>query len=276
MNNLSPALVERPDLDRFLYLNGRLPRCGETPQPWEYKGWLTPYLLFGDSLPAMRWNWFYGVREAGTISKVSGPIPRLHFGEPAADATRTIKRCLEIIEYRSGAWNAMREFIDWLCFALALGDERPALSESVNEALYKEFNLNPLLAAPSDYLGYAICERRGNGWNPNAFYPTPHPVCEMMILMQMTGADLSATVSDPCVGTGRMLLHASNYSLRLYGCDIDELMCKCTKINGALYAPWLVRPLPDAFFDKQPEPVREVVLDSRGQALLFNDSRIVR
>ena len=31
-------------------------------------------------------------------------------------------------------------------------------------------------------------------------------------------------VLDPCVGTGRMLLHASNYSYLLYGCDIDPLV----------------------------------------------------
>ena len=52
------------------------------------------------------------------------------------------------------------------------------------------------------------------------------------------------TVMDPCVGTGRMLLAASNHSYRLYGCDINPTVIKATLINGFLYAPWLVRPFP--------------------------------
>lgn len=52
------------------------------------------------------------------------------------------------------------------------------------------------------------------------------------------------TVLGPCVGTERMLLHASNHSLRLYGMDIDGTFCKATLVNGYLWAPWLVRPIP--------------------------------
>jgi hypothetical protein len=53
---------------------------------------------------------------------------------------------------------------------------------------------------------------------------------------------------DPCLGTGRMLLHASNYSLRLYGQDINETCVKASLVNGYLYAPWMVKPFP--FLDR--------------------------
>ncbi|MBK8277245.1 MAG: hypothetical protein IPK92_15865 [Nitrospira sp.] len=52
----------------------------------------------------------------------------------------------------------------------------------------------------------------------------------------------SEKIMDPCCGTGRMLLHASNISLRLYGMDIDPLVTLIAKINGALYVPWLAYP----------------------------------
>src|SRR5207249_1007009 len=39
------------------------------------------------------------------------------------------------------------------------------------------------------------------------------------------------------------LLHASNHSFRLYGMDIDGMLCQATLVNGYLYSPWLVRPL---------------------------------
>ena len=54
------------------------------------------------------------------------------------------------------------------------------------------------------------------------------------------------SVCDPCVGSGRMLLHASNLSLNLWGQDIDSLAIAMCKINGALYAPWLSFPFSPA------------------------------
>ena len=29
-------------------------------------------------------------------------------------------------------------------------------------------------------LGQHLAERKGKGWNPNSFFPTPHTVCEFM------------------------------------------------------------------------------------------------
>jgi hypothetical protein len=66
--------------------------------------------------------------------------------------------------------------------------------------------------------------------------------------MVIDGDAREKPVCDPCVGTGRMLLAASNYSYRLYGCDIDGTVIKATLINGYLYAPWLVKPFP--FLDR--------------------------
>ena len=43
-----------------------------------------------------------------------------------------------------------------------------------------------------------------------------------------------------------MLLLASNVSLSLYGIEVDALVRTACLINGALYAPWLAFPLPDA------------------------------
>ena len=40
-----------------------------------------------------------------------------------------------------------------------------------------------------------------------------------------------------------MLLHTSNYSVCLYGQDINPVCVKATLVNGYLYAPWLALPL---------------------------------
>jgi hypothetical protein len=55
------------------------------------------------------------------------------------------------------------------------------------------------------------------------------------------------SIADPAgSGTGRMLLLASNVSLSLYGIEVDALVRTACLINGALYAPWLAFPFPNA------------------------------
>jgi hypothetical protein len=153
-----------------------------------------------------------------------------------------------------GGWSDLRTLLDWLSWGLGLTSEEPQLTEQVNEKLYRQVNIGPLLEQPWDYLGDFVSMGKAKGWNPTAFFPTPHPVVELMVRMTMhdtkkDGRDpRTYTVCDPCVGSGRMLLHASNYSFCLFGQDIDPLCVTMCKINGALYAPWLSFPLPDSFF----------------------------
>jgi hypothetical protein len=117
-----------------------------------------------------------------------------------------------------------------------------------------------LLERPHDYLGAYIAEGKARGWSPTGFYPTPHNVVECMVRMTMhdtsaEGRDSRLTsVCDPCVGSGRMLLHASNYSLCLFGQDIDPLAVAMCKVNGALYAPWLSFPLPASIIGAKVPP----------------------
>ena len=73
-------------------------------------------------------------------------------------------------------------------------------------------------------------------------------VCVCMTQMNFAdGMRRDQTVCDPALGTGRMLLTASNYSYRLYGMDINQTVIKASLINGYLYAPWMVKPFP--FFE---------------------------
>src|SRR5262249_8015129 len=142
--------------------------------------------------------------------------------------------------------------LDWLGWALSLHHEQPQLTEQVQEKLYREVNVGPLLATPYDYLGECVAMGKAKGWNPTGFFPTPHSVVQLMVRMTMTdvgkdGRDpRTYRVCDPCVGSGRMLLHASNMTISLWGQDIDPLAIAMCKINGALYAPWLAFPLPDS------------------------------
>jgi N-6 DNA Methylase len=127
------------------------------------------------------------------------------------------------------------------------------------------------------------------GWNPTGFFPTPHSVVEMMVRMTLQeqakdGQEpRTRSVCDPAVGSGRMLLHASNLTLNLWGQDIDPMAVTMCKINGALYAPWLSFPLPASILGTTVEasPLARSVseasgailplfrVDDRAQGLLF-------
>lgn len=254
---------ERHLLD-FLMIEARLPFASDEIKPWDYQGWLLPYIILGNAARpdvVNRWRWWAACLMNDRL--IDEPIPHIHFqsefGLGAKDAFKIIDRCLEIIgRGTGGSWSSFNDFIEWLAWGCGVGDEKPNFSDRTNKELYETFNLEPFLTRPLDYLGEHLAERKGKGWNPNAFFPTPHTVCEFMTQINFIdvrcddGAIDSRmmTVCDPALGTGRQLMHASNFSVRLYGTDIDRLVVKICLINGALFVPWMSFPFPNRWFEQ--------------------------
>ncbi len=296
MESLVPlaGVSDAPDINAFVLQTGRLPKIGDQIAPWQYRGWLLYQVQFADLHPMLPGRWTHYLRTLEMGRLLDEPIPRVEFVLGNLDAGRQMfEHCLRLIHREDYSWTSFNRLVDWLAWGLAVSREVPPLKEETHEALYRTFNLEPLLLNPHDYLGWMLAERHSNGWNPNAFFPTPHPVVECMTQMMMAGREPSnnsdprlETVMDPCVGTGRMLLHASNYSYCLYGCDIDPLVAMITRINGALYAPWLAFPFPKEVLgvpvplpppaplpvpDEYKPAIGETLFrcDDRGQGLLF-------
>lgn len=245
-----------PDLRAFIDRKHRLPHLGDTPAPWNYRGWLLWYVIELHALvPAVADRWGYHLRtlEAGRL--LDEPIPQIVFGPPDNKVFSLLHDWSKLIGYDCGGWTDFHTLLDWLCWSLAVSQEQPRLNDEVNEKLYRSVNLVPLLEKPYDYLGQHVASSKARGWNPTAFYPTPHAVVECMVRMTMHDSKnddrdpRSYSVCDPCCGSGRMLLHASNLSLNLHGQDIDPLAVAMSMINGALYAPWLSFPLPASILE---------------------------
>lgn len=285
---LQPVLKGKTVYD-FLFEHGRLPQLDLQERPYSYRGWIQPYLQGWEAQlrqEESRYAYFFDLWMSDELG--DRPIPRLDFCDTQQNggaALKNIWQCISICD-ENGSWSGLTDFIYWLAFGLGVHREPSILSEPVQAKLYRTFNVKPWLEAPYDYLGDLLCERK-KGWNPAGFYPTPHSLCEMMTRMTFDDSrDCRAlTVNDPAVGTGRMLLHASNFSLRLSGNDIDPLCVAICKINGALYAPWLAFGLPDSLFAAATPPVPAavnpalavpdlvatppMVVNKRGQGLLF-------
>lgn len=244
---VEPEVAAPPNAFAFWAENNRLPHLGDPVAPWEHRGWLLPYVQLGHAvIPdcAERWPWWLA---AVHNRELPGPIPQMHFGTSVrSPSTKSLEACLRKIEGRWGSWESFRLFCEWLGWGLAVHNEAPKFEPELNEALYRTFDLEPWLRNPGDHLGDFIAEQRSSGWNPTAFYPTPHELIEAMLLFTIGGSEHEGnpfvTFFEPCCGTGRMFLHASNATLCMAGQDIDRLVVLITLINGALYVPWLAFP----------------------------------
>jgi hypothetical protein len=234
------------------------------------KGWLTPFLYEIESMFWGRWDYWARTIEAGEL--LDEPIPKIQFmldghytaehkdkagigpGRSTKDAEKMLSNCLD--HYRAYTVSArLSDFLEWLLWGFGDTDQedRPyRVDEKLNEHWYRTFNLGPMIKFPKDYFGDIYAEERNPDSNRRSgFFPTPHNVVEMMVRMTMEGDKghdgmdpRTMSVCEPCAGTGRMLMHASNYSVNLWGTDIDRTCVMACKVNGYLYIPWMVRPAP--------------------------------
>lgn len=238
---------------------GRLPRIGDDAPPWTVRGWLLPYVM--DLRPGARWRYWLDHVEAGRL--LDEPIPRLDFDAMAPrEGQRQLDRAAQLIGSREGFSGCATRLVEWLAWALHVTDDEPRLHPETAEGLYRTLDLAPLVTRPADYLGWLMSEY-GSRYDRQAsgFFPTPMGLSQLMAQLTFSGDEdaRARRVCDPCVGTGALLLAASNHSLRLCGQDINRtcvLACLC---QGMLYAPWLARPLPDSIFppDAPTEPAAD-------------------
>ncbi len=217
-------------------------------QPLKH-GWLLQFLLATDDFTWRRWSRWHEMMLAGKV--VGDSIPQIEWCI-SPHARKMIENSLNSITRYGGwqgwsSWQYFDYFLDWLLYGFGHAGHtdaprEPSGSEGASDRLYRTFNLETLLAFPSDYLGDILADNQFG--KHSGFFPTPMHVVELMVRMAIDGDAREKTVCDPCVGTGRMLMAASNYSYRLYGMDIDATVIKATLVNGYLYAPWLVKPFP--------------------------------
>lgn len=250
-----PHLTEQQRLShrahlRTSYIAKRPARADLTLERDIASGWGLGYLMPIDAALWGRWPYWLDALEARRPP--TGDIPQIEWeSEPAPATLRMLEHVLgELQDQGLGYYEAVRYLLEWLLWSF--GDERLDAREITWDAkcsiCYQLVDLGLLQLYPYDYWGYLLSEI-GHG-KRTAFYPTPLQVVEVMSRMTIAEAanddDTKALkVHDPCVGTGRFLLVASNYSLRLSGQDIDPMVLKGALVSGWLYAPWLVKPLPE-------------------------------
>ncbi|MGO4695579.1 N-6 DNA methylase [Paenibacillus sp. 2TAB26] len=227
---------------------------------FDKRGWLLPFLFTYDALLWGRWDYWLEIRQKGTITG-SGPIPQIEWADLGSARTLATKNMFTSCLSHHEA--TIDHFSDWLLWGLASTDEKPRISAKLNEHFYREFDLFLVLDNPTDYLSQVLCDETGKGYKSGlGYFPTPFPITRMMVEMTHGDGDPEEkkrqAVMDPCVGTGAMLLPASNYFLRGYAQDISGIAVKLCKIQMYFYAPWYASPGDVTGYDKMEVPIQLV------------------
>ena len=214
-------------------------------------GWLRGIYALTETIVLGRWKYWLDIRTLAATNREAckkfleeTEIPRISFNSNNI-VMSMLNKCIDNPYLRSlYKSDILALFTEWLLYGF--GDntvtELPkGITSQANEYWYKEFKGELLILYPDDYLGTMAAEL-GLGKN-QGYFPTPMHVVTLMAEMAMSGDKDNRkyeSVNDPCLGSGRMLLCASNYSLDLSGQDINPNIINVSKVNGYLYVPWMV------------------------------------
>ena len=257
--------LEVSELENYLtsvsyYRNEIIDHFGENPDYSKltirekiYPGMYFQPLIITDSLTTKRWEFWSEVLYTGNLLK---DIPQVDFmtnrGLEHEKVFKMLKNCIEI----SGVsrHKSFTDFVQYILYCLKPlnyyeGTKKEKL-EKANKLIsriddialkhyYEIFSLEAMLLYPGDYLGDLAAEYLGS--NGSEYYPTPNHIVEIMTKILMNDSkDKFNSVCDPCCGSSRMLLFASNNSLRVMGMDVNSDIINVSIVNSFLYVPWAV------------------------------------
>lgn len=254
----------------FTVANGHPPFVADSPPCWAYAGWLRFMVLQAEEMGAIEPRWHYVFESLSAGHVLDKPLPQTDLTgahEGGERAMKILRRWSEKLSGRRSAWEQIRLVMEFLAWGFGVIDKPPELDADEEKALYLAINSKDLLdlyKRPCDLFGRVLSENIGKGWNPGAFFPTPDSVVACMVAMTMHDTkdvdQRGLTVCDPCCGTGRMLVHAGQKSMRIFGMDIDYMMVLATKINLAFWCPWGLFDWSDEFFGIVGKPKRQLAL----------------
>ncbi len=191
-----------------------------------------------------RWQWYSQLLLKNTIPRA--PWPHIHFVDDDDHvAGWLVASCLK-------GGHALDELLKYVLHMLG----HPRYHQPPSK--HFDFDLEKALTLHRDLFGDYYSEEMSHGLrSQTGYFPTPMSICNLIADMTLDRCDLLNSVHDPCVGSGRMLMAASNRSLFLSGIDVNPVCVRMTFVNGYLFAPQLVIPPPPGL---RLEPQRRTVI----------------
>lgn len=221
-------------------------------------GWLLPELLWLDATYQGRYELWHCTKTQTNLTLETlarpEPIPFLKPGDAGFDKTLTMLKACFSAAGGDSQRPGMREvgyLARWILFSLGhpyqtrppTMDNGPAGAKRTR--LEHEFDLSQLIRFPSDYFGHLLALSK-YGQRHTSFYPTLQPVSALMAELghQVDQCSKPMRIFDPCLGTGRLALEASNYARALVGWERDRPLLEVALANFMLYAPDFALPIP--------------------------------
>lgn len=227
------------------------------------KGWARFRLALFDLSP--RWQWWALVLLTKRLPPL--PYPKIGFATQFPDHAgpmRMIRECLRPPDAR------FEDFLDWILFGCGGFDTKQlprGLTPSLARHWEATFDLALLLREPGDWLGhyYETVVASPSMKSSTGFFSTPMSLCHLMVELHRPG--LMDSVHEPCCGSGRMLMAASNYSINLSGTDINPTLVKICQANAWLYMPSVVLPLRGIISEATPIQIERKILNTLKRSL---------
>lgn len=221
-------------------------------------GRLLPELLRLDAIYQGRYELWHQTKTQPNLTLKTlarpEPIPFLKPGDAGFDKTLTmLKACFRAVggESQKPGMREVSYLAKWILFSLGhpYQTHPPTLETSTvgarRKSLEHEFDLSQLIRFPSDYFGHLLAHSQ-YGQRHTRFYPTLQPVAALMAELghQVDRSPTPMRIFDPCLGTGRLALEASNYARALIGWERDRPLLEVALANFMLYAPDFALPIP--------------------------------
>jgi hypothetical protein len=221
-------------------------------------GWLLPELLRLDSTYQGRYERWHQTKTHPhlTLDTLAPPepIPFLKPGEAGFDKTLAmLNACFKAFggNRQTPGMQEVRYLAQWMLFSLGHPYQKQlprldcGLAGVKRKRLDQVFDLSLLIRFPSDYFGHLLARSR-YGQKHTSFYPTLQPVAKLMADLghQVDHDAKPVRLFDPCLGTGRLALEASNQARALVGWERDRPLLEIALANFMLYAPDFALPIP--------------------------------
>lgn len=214
-------------------------------------GWLRPDFVTTESIINGRWRYWIDVQATQKVENKDIPQLKIYDKSDAEFEVgmMMLKKCFDVFkEENVEDEKAFELFLDWILYGVGskLVTKLPSeISDRINQHLYENFKPQYLLLYPADYLMPMLLEiYRREGKKPSRIYPINKDAVQLIVDVTLLGGDSERvkyqTISDPCCGSGLLLLYTSNKSLNLCGSDSNRLAIKMCTVNGYLYIPWII------------------------------------
>lgn len=189
------------------------------------------------------WNEYYAYDKIPDT-----PIPQINWlSSSGSKEVRQVEKLLQDCMVFSGILDQFFSFILYTCYSNHKEISWRTVDDVTLSLWYKKLHeaLPLMYKVPWPYMSDLLVNNMSKqSKQASGYFPTPMEASELMVrIIYGNSNNITKIMTDPCVGSGHMLLSASNYTINLMGQDINITVLKACRIHMYMYVPWGYQPM---------------------------------